>query len=60
MTIQMMQIIVQIYSSRTAYFMRMYSYLDMIYIIQNFVTYFSIYLHFSHDMDEEEFMYKVK
>lgn len=60
MTIQMAQIIVQIYSSRSAYFMRMYSYLDIIYIVQNFVTYFSIYIHFTHDMEEEEFIYKVK
>jgi len=43
-----------------AYFMRMYSYLDMIYIIQNLVTYYSVYFHFSHDMEEEEFIHKVK
>jgi hypothetical protein len=60
MSIQVIQILVQIYSSRSAYFMRMYSYLDMVYIIQNIITYVSIYIHFAHDMDEEEFTLKVK
>jgi hypothetical protein len=56
----MIQIVVQIYSSRTAYFMRMYSYLDMVYIIQNLVTYYSVYISFAQDMSEDEFISKVK
>jgi hypothetical protein len=60
MFIQMMQIIVQIYSSKAAYFARMYSYLDMVYIIQNLVTYYSIYGNFNHDMTEDAFQTNVK
>ena len=56
----MAQILVQLYSSRSAFFMRMYSYLDMIYILQNFVTYYSMLFIFTKDMTEEEFMTKVK